>query len=126
MAKAYGMLIGGKWETGTDPIPVMDKYSGETIGTIPRATKTDVERAIGAAESSFPGYAALSAHRRAKILEKISELLAAYQEEIAAMVEAGRPFPYKFGDVPSPSAFSSGFHRAGGHHTSKREQPCPN
>jgi len=101
MAKAYGMLIGGKWETGVDTIPVMDKYSGEPIGTIPRASKADVERAVGAAQSAFGGFADLPAHRRAKILEKTSELLAKYQEDIAAIIcrEAGKAWKYSVAEV---------------------------
>jgi len=101
MAKAYGMLIGGKWETGVDTIPVMDKYSGEPIGTIPRASKADVERAVGAAQSAFGTFADLPAHRRAKILEKTSELLAKYQEDIAAIIcrEAGKAWKYSVAEV---------------------------
>ncbi len=101
MAKAYGMLIGGKWETAADTIPVMDKYSGELIGTIPRASKADVERAVGAAQSAFGGFADLPAHRRAKILEKTSELLAKYQEDIAAIIcrEAGKAWKYSVAEV---------------------------
>ncbi|MBI2002700.1 MAG: aldehyde dehydrogenase family protein [candidate division NC10 bacterium] len=101
MARAYGMLIGGTWETGTDTIPVMDKYSGEAFGTIPRASKADVERAIGAAQAAFGGFADLPAHRRSKILEKTSELLAKYQEDIATIIcrEAGKAWKYSVGEV---------------------------
>ena len=37
MARAYGMLVAGKWETGTQTISVIDKYSDEVIGTVPAA-----------------------------------------------------------------------------------------
>ncbi len=101
MARAYGMLIGGKWETGAETIPVIDKYSGETIGTIPRASKADVERAIGAAQAAFGGFAELPAHRRSKILERTSELLAKYQDDIASIIcrEAGKAWKYSVGEV---------------------------
>lgn len=96
MVKAYGMLIGGKWEAGADTIPVMDKYSGETIGTIPRASQADVDRAIDAAQSAFAGFAETPAHRRARILEKTSELLHKYQDDVAAIIcrEAGKAWKY--------------------------------
>ena len=101
MVKAYAMLIDGKWETAADTIPVMDKYSGEPIGTIPRASKADVERAIGAAQAAFGAFADVPAHRRAKILEKTSELLAKYQEDIAAIIcrEAGKAWKYSVAEV---------------------------
>jgi len=101
MVKAYGMLIGGKWETGADTIPVIDKYSGETFGTIPRARQADVARAVGAAQAAFASFAKMPAHRRAKILEKTSELLAKYQEDIAAIIcrEAGKAWKYSVAEV---------------------------
>lgn len=42
----HGMLIGGKWETEAD--------------TIPHASRTDLERTIGAAQPAFGGFADLS------------------------------------------------------------------
>ena len=101
MGKAYGMLIGGKWEAGADAIPVIDKFSGETIGTIPRAGKTDVDRAIGAARSAFGGFAEMPAHRRSKILENTSELLIKYRDDVATIIcrEAGKAWKYSVGEV---------------------------
>ena len=96
MARAYGMLVEGKWETGTETISVVDKYSDEVIGTVPAAAKTDVERAIGAAAKAFPAYAQLPAHRRGKILARTAELLEKYQEDIATMIcrEAGKAWKF--------------------------------
>ena len=96
MARAYGMLVAGKWETGTQTISVIDKYSDEVIGTVPAAGKTDVERAIGAAAKAFPAYAQLPAHRRGKILARTAELLEKYQEDIATMIcrEAGKAWKF--------------------------------
>ncbi|HLE21800.1 MAG TPA: aldehyde dehydrogenase family protein [Vicinamibacteria bacterium] len=96
MARAYRMLVEGKWETGTETISVIDKYSDEVIGTVPAAGKTDVERAIGAAAKAFPAYAQLPAHRRGKILARTAELLEKYQEDIATMIcrEAGKAWKF--------------------------------
>jgi acyl-CoA reductase-like NAD-dependent aldehyde dehydrogenase len=101
MAKAYGMLIAGKWETSSETIPVIDKYSGATLGTIPRASKADADRAVGAAQSAFSGFAEMPAHRRAKILERASELLAQYQENVASIIsqEAGKAWKYSLAEV---------------------------
>lgn len=48
MPQAYKQLVDGQWETGTETISVIDKYSGEEIGTVPSASKDDVARAVGA------------------------------------------------------------------------------
>jgi len=101
MSKNYGMLVEGKWETVAETIPVIDKYSGEEIGTVPSAAKADVERAIAAAVRAFPAYADLPAHRRSRILARTSELLAQHQEEIAAIIcrEAGKAWKYSMLEV---------------------------
>ena len=101
MARAYRMLVEGKWETGTETISVVDKYSDEVIGTVPAAGKTDVERAIGAAAKAFPAYAQLPAHRRGKILARTAELLEKYQEDIATMIcrEAGKAWKFSLLEV---------------------------
>jgi len=101
MARAYGMLVEGKWETGTETISVIDKYSDEVIGTVPAAERTDVERAIGAAAKAFPAYAQLPAHRRGKILARTAELLEKYQEDIATMIcrEAGKAWKFSLLEV---------------------------
>ena len=101
MAHAYGQLVDGKWETGTEAISVIDKYSGREIGTVPSASKDDVARAVGAAAKAFPAYADLPAHRRAKILTRASELLEKYQEDLAATIcrEAGKAWKFSLLEV---------------------------
>jgi acyl-CoA reductase-like NAD-dependent aldehyde dehydrogenase len=101
MSQAYGLLVDGKWETGTDSISVIDKYSGEEIGTVASASKADVERAVEAAKRAFPAYAELPAHRRASILARTSQLIAKHQEEIATIIcrEAGKAWKYSLLEV---------------------------
>jgi acyl-CoA reductase-like NAD-dependent aldehyde dehydrogenase len=101
MAVARGMLIDGEWSTAASGIDVLDKYSGEVIGTVPSATKEDVARATQAAKRAFAGYSEYPAHKRAKILQKTAEILAARQEEIAAIIcrEAGKAWKYSMAEV---------------------------
>ena len=105
MPQAYGQLVDGKWETGTETISVTDKYSGEEIGTVPSASKDDVTRAVGAAAKAFPAYADLPAHRRAKFLARASELLEKYQEDLATIIcrEAGKAWKFSILESPAPS-----------------------
>ncbi len=66
MATTHKMLIDGNWEAGKEHISVIDKYTCEVIGEIPRASKTDVERAVDSAKKAFISYSEMPAHARAK------------------------------------------------------------
>jgi acyl-CoA reductase-like NAD-dependent aldehyde dehydrogenase len=84
-----------------ETISVIDKYSGEEIGTVPNASKADVAQAIETAARAFPAYADLPAHRRGKILSRASDLLAKHQEDIAAVIcrEAGKAWKFSMLEV---------------------------
>src|SRR3972149_10784029 len=100
-AKPYKLLIGGGGIEEKETMKVIDKYSGETIGVPPMASKKPVEKAIAAAHAAFPSSSRLPAHKRFRILEKTSQLLAKHQDEIATIIcrEAGKAWKYSFGEV---------------------------
>ena len=99
--REHRLFVGGKWVKDKETMPVIDKYTGETIGAVPVASRETVDRAIGAAREAFPGWSRTPAHRRFRILEKASNLLAKHQEEIAATIcrEAGKAWKYSVGEV---------------------------
>jgi acyl-CoA reductase-like NAD-dependent aldehyde dehydrogenase len=99
--KPYRLLIGGKWVDGRETMTVMDKYTGDPIGSVPVASKEMVEQAIASAHAAFPAWSRTPAHRRFRILEKASNLLAKHQEEIATTIcrEAGKAWKYSMGEV---------------------------
>jgi len=100
-AKAHRLYVGGQWVGDKATLDVIDKYTGETIGVVPVASRETVDRAIAAAHAAFPGWARTPAHRRFRILEKASQLLATHQDEIAAIIcrEAGKAWKYSVGEV---------------------------
>jgi acyl-CoA reductase-like NAD-dependent aldehyde dehydrogenase len=100
-ASPHRLFIGGKWMEDRESMPVIDKYTGETIATVPVASRETVEKAIGAAHAAFPQWSRTPAHRRFRILEKASNLLAKHQEEIATTIcrEAGKAWKYSLGEV---------------------------
>ncbi|MGE5189589.1 MAG: aldehyde dehydrogenase family protein [Gemmatimonadota bacterium] len=100
-AKAHRLYVGGQWVEDNAAMEVIDKYTGETIGVVPVASRETVDRAIAAAHAAFPAYARTPAHRRFRILEKASQLLAKHQDEIAATIcrEAGKAWKYSVGEV---------------------------
>ena len=101
IANAHRLLVDGKWIEEKETMPVIDKYTGETIGVVPVASRETVEKAIASAHEAFPAYSRLPAHKRFRILEKVSQLLAKHQDEIAAIIcrEAGKAWKYSVGEV---------------------------
>jgi len=99
--KTHPLFVGGKWVEEKQFLPVIDKYTGETIANVSVASRETVEKAIGAAHQAFPGWSRTPAHKRFRILEKASNLLAKHQEEIAAVIcrEAGKAWKYSAGEV---------------------------
>src|SRR3972149_3563089 len=99
--KPYRLFIGGKWTAGRETMTVIDKFTGESIGVVPVATREMVDQAIASAHAAFPGWSRTPAHRRFRILEKASQLLAKHQEEIATTIcrEAGKAWKYSVGEV---------------------------
>src|SRR3990172_2211259 len=71
------------------------------MGVVPMASKKTVEKAIAAAHAAFPSYSRLPAHKRFRILEKTSQLLAKHQDEIATITcrEGGKAWKYSCGEV---------------------------
>ena len=99
--KAHRLYVGGQWVDDKSTLEVIDKYTGETIGVVPAASRETVDRAIAAAHAAFPAYSRIPAHRRFRMLEKASQLLAKHQDEIAATIcrEAGKAWKYSAGEV---------------------------
>jgi succinate-semialdehyde dehydrogenase / glutarate-semialdehyde dehydrogenase len=80
---ASGLLIGGEWVEGGEPLAVLDKYSGETVAELRAARPDDVERAVAVAASTADG-PLLPASRRAEILEGAADRLGERADEIVA------------------------------------------
>ncbi len=88
-----GLFIDGQWVDSHNHFPILDKYSGEVIETLPIAAPTQIERAITSAARCTGIMAKLPAHRRADILHRTADRLRADRELIARLIasEAGKP-----------------------------------
>src|SRR4051794_8013152 len=89
------IYVNGDWTApgASDVIEIFDSTDGAELGTIVPGTRSDVDKAVAAARAAFPTWAARTAEERAKACARISEGLAARQDEIAALVtrEVGTP-----------------------------------
>jgi acyl-CoA reductase-like NAD-dependent aldehyde dehydrogenase len=95
------MLIGGRWRDGKQLLQVSNKYTGETIGSVPVTDRNLFEEAIVAAQQGFSIISRLPAYKRAKILQSTSESIEKNKEEISQIiaVEAGKAIRHARAEV---------------------------
>jgi acyl-CoA reductase-like NAD-dependent aldehyde dehydrogenase len=87
------MYIGGKWVDSSSTFEVRLPYDNSPVATVPSATREHVEQAIEAAAEGFKVFSGFPSHKRAQILEKVSQILEVQKEELARIVtsETGKP-----------------------------------
>ncbi len=100
------MLVAGEWVCGERQIAVENPYTGEIVGSVPFATRVDVERALASAAQGVGVMGSLSGAERASLLEGAATLCERESEKLASLIvseqgktvaEAGR----EAGRVPS-------------------------
>jgi succinate-semialdehyde dehydrogenase / glutarate-semialdehyde dehydrogenase len=95
MYDTYGLFIDGAWrnrgEGGT--LEVTDPATGEIIGTVPSASRAEVEEAIAAAEKGLKAWRATPAWTRAEVLHAAATAMQKRAEEAARRItlETGKP-----------------------------------
>ncbi|MBM3560555.1 MAG: NAD-dependent succinate-semialdehyde dehydrogenase, partial [Alphaproteobacteria bacterium] len=87
--------IDGQWCTGSDGRgePVLNPATGEAIGTVPHASRDDLDRALAAAEKGFHAWKKVSAYDRYKTLRKAADIIRSRADDIARVMtlEQGKP-----------------------------------
>jgi acyl-CoA reductase-like NAD-dependent aldehyde dehydrogenase len=88
-----GYFLAGEFRTSGQPLEVRSPWDGALVATTFWTPEAEIETAIGEAQRAFREIAALPAFRRAEILRKMSEGVAARRDEIsmALALEAGKP-----------------------------------
>jgi betaine-aldehyde dehydrogenase len=84
------MLIGGAWVDAAagETIEVENPSRREPLGSVPRGTADDVDRAVKAAAQAFPAWRDRPSRERGNLLVKIADDLAAIGEELAQTIAA--------------------------------------
>jgi succinate-semialdehyde dehydrogenase/glutarate-semialdehyde dehydrogenase len=89
------LYINGVWgpSTAGRTLPVVNPANGAQIGTVAYAEKTDLDRALEAADQGFKAWRKVSAFERGKLMRKAAGLLRERADAIAAMMtmEQGKP-----------------------------------
>ena len=89
------LFIDGQWTkaAGRRSIPVVNPSTGEPIGTVAHADKSDLDRALEAAEKGFRIWRKVSAFDRSKLMRKAADILRSRVDAIAPLLtmEQGKP-----------------------------------
>jgi succinate-semialdehyde dehydrogenase / glutarate-semialdehyde dehydrogenase len=82
------LYIDGEWlgPQGRKTGNVVNPATGETIGTLPHASKADLDRALDAAQRGFQTWRKVSPNERAKVLRKAAELIRERADRIATVM----------------------------------------
>jgi acyl-CoA reductase-like NAD-dependent aldehyde dehydrogenase len=112
--REFPMHIAGSWTNGTSSrIKATSPATGEIIGTVPEGDRSDVARAIAAANEAWRDWAALSPFERAAAMERIVELIHERRDELAhtLTLDQGKPLHAEsYGEVDELAEY---FHMAG-------------
>ncbi len=90
------LFIGGKWVDAGPSMEVLNKYSGEVIGTVPTAREEDLDIAIRAAEDAGQVMMDMPAYKRAELLSRTAHLIEEHHEDISRTIaaEAGKALKF--------------------------------
>ena len=89
------MYVGGSWvesESG-ERMEAISPATGETIGSVPEATRDDARRAIAAANAAAREWAARSAFERAAAMERVAAIIEERRDDLAhtLTLDQGKP-----------------------------------
>jgi len=80
------MLIAGDWVAGAREIPVTNPFDNSVVGTVPRATAADVDRALAFAERGARVMRAIPGYERWQRLAKAAALMEARTDDLARTI----------------------------------------
>ncbi len=107
------MLIDGEWVDASDKecMNIYNPGTAEVLGSVPRATIKDVERAIAAAQNGKEAMRKLTAFQRCEILLRIADAMQARVPELGKLLaqENGKPIIQTRAEVAVTASIFRGF-----------------
>jgi succinate-semialdehyde dehydrogenase/glutarate-semialdehyde dehydrogenase len=105
--------IDGAWVQADSgkTIAVKNPATGEVIGQVPALGAAETRRAIEAANAAWPAWRAMLAKERCAILRRLSDLMLANADDLAAIMtaEQGKPLAESKGEVVYSASFIEWF-----------------
>ena len=116
MSSTYKNFIGGRWVAPSSGKTIDNRNpakNSESIGAFPRSSAKDIDAAVDAAAAAWKSWRLVPAPKRAEILFRAAELIAARKEEFARDMtrEMGKVLKEARGDVQE--AIDMTFYMAG-------------
>jgi succinate-semialdehyde dehydrogenase/glutarate-semialdehyde dehydrogenase len=109
--------VDGEWidARSGDKVEVANPATGEVLGTVPSLDAAETRRAIEAASTAFPAWAARTAKDRAAILRRWHDLMLANAEDLGILMtaEQGKPLAEAKGEVAYAASFIEWFAEEG-------------
>jgi succinate-semialdehyde dehydrogenase/glutarate-semialdehyde dehydrogenase len=109
--------IGQNWNAADDgaTFAVINPATGDQIGEVPLCGAAETRRAIDAANASWPAWRALTARRRAQILQTWNRLILDNVDDLAQIItaECGKPLAEAKGEVIYGASFIEWFAEEG-------------
>lgn len=107
------LLIGGAWVAADsgEVLPVLNPANGDKIADVPLAGAAETRRAIEAADAAWPAWRALTARRRAQLLQAWNRLILDNADDLAQIItaECGKPLAEAKGEVVYGASFVEWF-----------------
>ena len=110
-------LIGGQWIAADDGalLTVVNPATGNKLADVPLCGASETRRAIAAANAAWPAWRALTAKRRAQVLQAWNRLILENADDLAQLItaECGKPLPEARGEVIYGASFIEWFAEEG-------------
>ncbi len=110
-------LINGEWVSASSgaTFDVINPASGQVVEKVADLSASDCAKAIDAAESAFPKWAAMTAKERATVLRRWFNLITEHTDRLAVLIteEMGKPFAEARGEVAYGASFVDWFAEEG-------------
>lgn len=108
---AFELLINGKMVPGAASLDVINPATEELAGTCSRASESQLDEAVEAAQGALAGWSAASIETRREALLQVAEIATANAEELGRILtsEQGKPLPEAIGEVYGFAAFTRHF-----------------
>ena len=110
-------LINGEWVSASSgaTFDVINPASGQVVEKVADLSASDCAKAIDAAESAFPKWAAMTAKERATVLRRWFNLITEHTDRLAVLIteEMGKPLAEARGEVAYGASFVDWFAEEG-------------
>jgi succinate-semialdehyde dehydrogenase/glutarate-semialdehyde dehydrogenase len=91
-----GLYIDGCWHNGESrkSEDVLSPATGKALGSLPHATRADLDRAVAAANTGLAAWRNVSAYDRARLMRKAADLVRARCDDLCKVMvqEQGKPY----------------------------------